>query len=71
MLKDCIEFAKGFQECQVHASIHHVPASELHAIVKPWPFRGWDLDLVGEIHPASSKQHRYILIGIAYFNKWI
>ncbi|XP_050890097.1 uncharacterized protein LOC127095453 [Lathyrus oleraceus] len=28
MLKDCIEFAKGYQECQMHAGIQHVPASE-------------------------------------------
>lgn len=37
MLKDCIDFAKGCQECQMHGGIQHVPASELHAIVKPWP----------------------------------
>ncbi|XP_050916283.1 uncharacterized protein LOC127131400 [Lathyrus oleraceus] len=49
MLKDCIEFAKGCQECQIHAGIQHAPASELHTIIKPWPFRGWALDLIGEI----------------------
>ncbi|KAK2436540.1 protein NYNRIN [Trifolium repens] len=71
MLKDCIEFAKGCQECQRHSDIQHVPASELHSIVKPWPFRGWALDLIGEIKPASSKNQRYILVGIDYFTKWI
>ncbi|XP_050876224.1 uncharacterized protein LOC127079917 [Lathyrus oleraceus] len=35
MLKDCIEFAKGCQECQMHASVQHVPGIELHAIIKP------------------------------------
>lgn len=48
-LKDCIEFAKGCQGCQVHSGIQHLPASELYAIVKPWPFRGCALDLVGKI----------------------
>ncbi|CAJ2657404.1 unnamed protein product [Trifolium pratense] len=71
MLKDCIEYAKGCQECQKHAGIQHVPASELHSIIKPWPFRGWALDLIGEIRPASSKNQRYILVGIDYFTKWI
>lgn len=71
MLKDYIKFAKGCQECQVHGDIHHVPASELHSIVKHWSFRGWDLDLVGEIRPPSSKSQRYILDGIDYFTKWI
>ncbi|KAK2436930.1 protein NYNRIN [Trifolium repens] len=71
ILKDCIEFAKSCQECQRHAGIQHVPASELHSIVKPWPFRGWALDLIGEIRPASSKNQRFILVGIDYFTKWI
>ena len=39
--------------------------------MKPWPFRGWALDLIGEIRPASSKSQKYILVGIDYFTKWI
>jgi hypothetical protein len=69
MLKNCIEYAKGCQECQRHSGIQHVPASELHSILKPWPFRGWAIDLIGEIKPASSKNQRYILVGIYYFTK--
>jgi hypothetical protein len=71
MLKDCIDFAKVCQDCQKHAGIQRVPASELHLIVKPWPFRGWALDVIGEIKPKSSKGRRYILVGIYYFTKWI
>jgi len=71
MLRECIDFAKGRQECQVHARIQHVPASEFHSIVKPCPFRGWTLDIIGEIKPNSSKGHRYILVGINYFTKWV
>jgi len=71
MLKDCIEFAKGCPECQKHAGIQCVPASELHLIVKPWPFRGWALDVIGQVKPKSSKGHKYILVGIDYFTKWI
>ena len=71
MLKDCIEFAKSFQECQLHVGIQHVPASELHLIVKPWPFRGWALDVIGDIKLGSSKGHKYILVEIDYFTKWV
>jgi hypothetical protein len=67
LLKDCIEFAKSCQECQKHGGIQHVPASELHSIIKPWPFKGWTLDLIGEIKPVSSKNQRYILVRIDYF----
>ena len=55
----------------MHGGIQHVPASELHAIIKPWPFRGWALYVIGEIKPASLKQQRYILVGIDYFTKWV
>jgi hypothetical protein len=71
MLKDCIEFAKSCKGCQEHAGIQRVPASELHWIVKPWPFKGWALDVIGEVKPKSSKGHKYILVGIDYFTKWI
>jgi hypothetical protein len=29
------------------------------------------LDLIGEIRSASSKNQRYIIVGIDYFTKWI
>nr|KYP49585.1 Integrase catalytic domain-containing protein KIAA1305 family [Cajanus cajan] len=71
MIKDCIEFAKSCKECQKHGPIQKVPASELHSIIKPWPFRGWEIDIIGQIHPASSKNHKYILVAIDYFTKWV
>nr|KYP38879.1 Pro-Pol polyprotein [Cajanus cajan] len=71
MIKDCIEFAKSCEECQRHGPIQRVPASELHSIIKPWPFRGWEIDIIGQIHPPSSKNHKYILVAIDYFTKWV
>ena len=42
----------------------------LHPIVKPWPFRGCGLYFISQIHPASSRGHRFILVGTYYFIKW-
>jgi hypothetical protein len=42
----------------------------LHPIIKPWSFRGWALDFVGQIHPTLSKGHRSVLLGMDYFTKW-
>ena len=42
----------------------------LNPIIKPWPFRGWGLDFIGEIHPSSSKGHRFVLVATDYFTKW-
>lgn len=47
------------------------PAAYLHPLVKPWPFRGWAVDLIGKIYPPSSKQQvTFILVAIDYFTKW-
>jgi len=35
------------------------------------PFDQWGLDIIGEIVPHSSKQHRYILTTTDYFTKWV
>lgn len=34
-------------------------------------FQQWGLEFIGEIHPASSTQHRSILKRMNYFTKWI
>ena len=34
-------------------------------------FSQWGLDFVGEIHPTSSNQHRWILTAKEYFTKWV
>jgi hypothetical protein len=54
MIADCFKFYKGCQVCQKFCDLQLVPAAELHPIIKPWPFRGWGLDFIGEIHPSSS-----------------
>jgi hypothetical protein len=47
-----------------------VPAAMLHPIIKPWPFRGWGLDFIGQIQPSSSKCHCFMLVATDYFTKW-
>ena len=34
-------------------------------------FEQWGIDIIGEIVPHSSKQHRYILTDKYYFTKWV
>jgi hypothetical protein len=43
----------------------------MNSIVKPWPFRGWGIDLIGQIFPLSSKGHKFVLVAIYYFTKWV
>ena len=43
----------------------------MNPIIKPWPFRGWGIDLIGQIFPPSSKGHKFILVATDYFTKWV
>jgi hypothetical protein len=70
MIADCLKYYKGCQVCKKFGDLQLVPAAELHPIIKPRPFRGWGLDFIGEIHPSSSKGHRFVLVATDYFTKW-
>jgi len=71
MLEDCFTYYRGCQECQKFGSVQRVPASAMIPIIKPWPFRGWGIDLIGQIYPPSSKNHKFILVATDYFTKWV
>jgi hypothetical protein len=45
-------------------------AAMLHPIIKSWLFYSWVVDFVGQIHPSSSKGHRFVLVATDYFTKW-
>jgi len=70
MMANCFRYYKGCEECQKFGNIQLVPAAVLHPIIKPWPFRGWGLDFIGQIYPSSSKGHRFVLVATDYFTKW-
>ena len=70
ILRDYITYSKGCQQCQKFGSIQRIPVADLHSIVKPWPFKGWDMDLIGKIHPTSSKGHNFIIVAINISLSW-
>ncbi|XP_047263727.1 uncharacterized protein LOC107857974 [Capsicum annuum] len=37
----------------------------------PWPFTAWGMDVIGPIEPPASNGHRFILVAIDYFTKWV
>ncbi|XP_048138574.1 uncharacterized protein K02A2.6-like [Rhodamnia argentea] len=47
------------------------PPNELHRISEAWPFSMWGIDVIGPINPQTSNGHRFILVAIDYFSKWI
>ncbi|XP_070010693.1 uncharacterized protein [Nicotiana sylvestris] len=37
----------------------------------PWPFVAWGMDVIGPIESAASNRHRFVLVAIDYFTKWV
>jgi hypothetical protein len=70
MVEHYFNYFQGCEACQRFGDIQNAPASMMHPIIKPWPFRGWRLDFIGEIHPSSSRGHRFVLVATDYFTKW-
>jgi hypothetical protein len=70
MMDVCVKYQKGCEACQMFRNIQLAPTGVMNSIVMLWPFRGWGLDFIGEIHPGSSKGHRFILVATDYFTKW-
>lgn len=54
-----------------HENFRHDPTSKLHPIVKRWPFRGWAMDLIGQISLPSSRLHTFIIVATSYFIEWV
>jgi hypothetical protein len=71
MINDCFRYYKGYESCQKFRDVQLALAAMLHPIIKPWSFCGWALDFVGQIHLASSKGHRFVLVATDYFTKWM
>jgi hypothetical protein len=70
MIADYFQYYKGCEECQKFGNIQLVPTAMMYSIIKPWPFRGWGLDFIGQMHPSSSKGHHFVLVAMDFFTKW-
>jgi ribonuclease HI len=71
LFSDVYEFVKVCDKCQRFEGKKQLKSLPLKPIVITGPFQQWGLDFIGEIHPPSSGQHRWILVATDYFTKWI
>jgi ribonuclease HI len=58
-------------QCQLFEGKRKLLPLPLKPISVEAPFQQWGLDFIGEIHPPSSGQHKWILTATDYFTKWI
>ena len=68
---DCCKFVQKCYKCQVHGDLIRVPPHELNAMSSPWPFVDWVMDVISLIEPIASYGHRFSLVSIDYFTKWV
>lgn len=71
LFKDSHSYVRKCQVCQTTAGRKKKPPLPLQPVNIEQPFSQWGLDIIGEIVPHSSKQHRYILTTTDYFTKWV
>ena len=68
---DIKKYATSCHKCQVFEGKRKLLPLPLRPIATERPFQQWGFDFIGEIHPSSSGQHRWILTATDYFTKWI
>ncbi|KAI5351002.1 hypothetical protein L3X38_003893 [Prunus dulcis] len=66
---DAQTFTQKCDKCQRFANIPQLPAEPLTAMVSPWPFTQWGLDLIGPM-PEGKGQVKYAVVAVDYFTKW-
>eukprot|EP00253_Pinus_taeda_P011268 PITA_11268 len=71
LFKDTHEYVRKCLNCQTASGRQRKSAFPLQPVNIEQPFDQWGLDIIGEINPPSSKQHKYILTATDYFTKWV
>ncbi|XP_057999285.1 uncharacterized protein LOC131178344 [Hevea brasiliensis] len=69
--KDCIGYFRKCHKSQIYADKINVLPHQLYNLISPWPFAMWGINIIGPINPKASNGHRFILVAIDYFTKWV
>ncbi|KAI5350779.1 hypothetical protein L3X38_003670 [Prunus dulcis] len=69
VLREIHEGICGLHPEMRFANIPQLPAEPLTAMVSPWPFAQWGLDLIGPM-PEGKGQVKYAVVAVDYFTKW-
>lgn len=71
LFADVYKTITSYHECHIFQGRRKLQPLPLKPIEVSAPFQQWGLQFIGEIHPTSSAQHKWILRAIDYFKKWI
>eukprot|EP00253_Pinus_taeda_P019801 PITA_19801 len=71
LFADVYKTVTGCHECQIFQGRRKLQPLPLKPVEVSAPFQKWGIYFIGEIHPTSSDQHKWILTTTDYFTKWI
>lgn len=71
MESNCCLHVRKCHKCQMFADNVNAPPLPLNVLAAPWPFSMWGIDVIGAIEPKAVNGHRFILVVIDYFTKWV
>lgn len=67
LFSDTFAKIRACEQCQKFTGKQKVQSLPLKPVLANSPFQQWALDFIGEIHPSSSSQNKYILTATDYF----
>ena len=70
MQQDATYFVKKCDSCQRYGNIQRILGKKTTAIITPWPFAQWEINIMGPL-PQGKKQVKLLLVAIDYFTKWV
>ena len=69
LFRNCITTVKICERCQRFACKVRAPPVPLHPVIVASPFCKWGVNFMN-CNPASSSNHKYIIMVVDYFTKW-
>jgi len=57
--------------CQAYSDKINAPPTPMFNLTSPWSFTIWGIDVIEPINLKVINGHRFILVAIDYFTKWI
>jgi hypothetical protein len=70
LIKDCIESVKKCHPCQIFSQKMRAHPAPMFPVITVGPFTKWGIDYT-TCNPPSARGHRYIIVAVDYFTKWV
>ena len=64
-------YVRKCDTCQRSSGRQAKAAGPLKPVIISEPFKQWGIEIIGEINPKYSLQHKYILMATNYFTIWV